>query len=324
MATVIETLAEYHTFLKYDRHLKSATLRKVDLSLRYFTELYGVADTKALKASDMYILYERLKSKRSKKKKNGETKPFENVYLQKIMRHIKAYIKWLSDKAMLNQLVPWDVPRWKVKAKIPAYLSKEEMTTLLQYLEKNLAHALLIGDTHKIYSAYLWRAVIRMLYTSGLRNFELRGLTYDDISIHQLSWTVLWKGDKHAVFTFSDKAGVMLTQYLQYRESLFPDSQFRYIFSLYEKGTATPLTEHKLNIAVKQLGNKSGIKKNVHVHLFRHTLATHLIMYYNRNLVDVRDKLRHSNIAVTSIYLASNSVTIKQMTSSLWSDLMAY
>jgi hypothetical protein len=106
MATVIETLAEYHTFLKYDRHLKSATLRKVDLSLRYFTELYGVADTKALKASDMYILYERLKSKRSKKKKNGETKPFENVYLQKIMRHIKAYIKWLSDKAMLNQLVP--------------------------------------------------------------------------------------------------------------------------------------------------------------------------------------------------------------------------
>ncbi len=40
MSTVIETLAEYATYLKYERHLKPATLRKVDLSLRYFTELF--------------------------------------------------------------------------------------------------------------------------------------------------------------------------------------------------------------------------------------------------------------------------------------------
>lgn len=61
MSTVIETLAEYRTFLKYERHIKESTIRKVYLSLKYFTELYGITETKELKASDMYIFYEWLK-----------------------------------------------------------------------------------------------------------------------------------------------------------------------------------------------------------------------------------------------------------------------
>jgi hypothetical protein len=40
MSTVIETLVEYETYLRYDRRIKASTLRKVNLSLRYFTELY--------------------------------------------------------------------------------------------------------------------------------------------------------------------------------------------------------------------------------------------------------------------------------------------
>lgn len=59
----------------------------------------------------MYIFYEWLKLRRCKKTTNKEVKGFESAYLQKIMRHVKAYVKWLSDKAMLSELVPADVPR---------------------------------------------------------------------------------------------------------------------------------------------------------------------------------------------------------------------
>lgn len=127
MSTVIETLAEYQTYITYHRHLKAATIRKIDLSLRYFTELYGITETKDLKASDMYIFYEWLKSRRCKKTKHGTDKPFDDVYLQKIMTHVKAFVKRLSDTAQLNTLVPADVPRGKVSAKIPKYLTKEEL-----------------------------------------------------------------------------------------------------------------------------------------------------------------------------------------------------
>jgi site-specific recombinase XerD len=67
------------------------------------------------------------------------------------------------------------------------------MTAIFKYLEINLANALLGDDKRVLYYAYLWRAVIRMLYTSGLRNFELRGLTDEDVNIEQLCGTVLGK-----------------------------------------------------------------------------------------------------------------------------------
>jgi len=82
------------------------------------------------------------------------------------MTHIKAYIKRLSDNSKLNNLVPGDVPNCKVLEKRIAYLSKEEMALLMRYLEEHIREANLSGKKHAIYSAYLWRAVVRMLYTS--------------------------------------------------------------------------------------------------------------------------------------------------------------
>jgi len=82
------------------------------------------------------------------------------------MNHIKAYITWLSDNAMLGTLVPADVPNCRVRTKRIAYLSKEEMALLMQYLEQEIATANADGDKHAIHSAYLWRAVVWILYTA--------------------------------------------------------------------------------------------------------------------------------------------------------------
>jgi integrase/recombinase XerC len=243
--------------------------------------------------------------------------------MQKVLSHVRAYIKRLSDTAQLEKLVPADVPLKKARNKVPVYLTKDELASFMNQLEKNLAISLVSGEKHSLYAAHLRRAVSRMLYTTGLRNYELRSLTDEDLRLHELSGTVLGKWKKYSTFTYSEKTKKALEEYLKLREQYFPETKFRYIFTLYEKGAATKLTEQKLNIALKKIAKQAKIKQNVHAHLFRHTLATHLIMYYNRSLVDVRDKLRHSNIAVTSVYLASNSAAIRSMTSTLWNDLMA-
>jgi Site-specific recombinase XerD len=67
----------------------------------------------------------------------------------------------------------------------------------------------------------------------------------------------------------------------------------------------------------------AGIEQNVHAHLFRHSLATHLLED-GRTIVDVMQKLGHSNIAVTSIYLHSNPETVKSKSLSLGEDLLSY
>ena len=76
MSTVIETLGKYETYLKSQRQIKAATMRKVNLSLRYFVELYGNTETTALKATDMHTFFQWLKNKTSQKKQNGEPKAF--------------------------------------------------------------------------------------------------------------------------------------------------------------------------------------------------------------------------------------------------------
>lgn len=323
MGAVIETLAKYETYLKYDRQNKPETIRKVNLSLSYFTELYGLTDTKDLKASDMHIFYEWLKNQQCKRNVDGTSRHFGSAYLQKIMTHLKAYVKWLSDSAMLSKLVAADVPRWKVIEKMPAHLTKDEMALLMKRLELDVIKANMSGKREEIYATYLRRAVVRMLYTAGLRNSELRSLTYSDINIPYLCGTVLWKGDKYGVYTFSLGAKEKLVEYLALRDSYFPETKFKYLFTLYEKGEATPLTEQKLNQEIKEIAKNAGIKQNVHAHLFRHTLATHLLEDW-WSIVDVKEKLRHSNIAVTSIYVHSNPEVVKTKTQSLGSDLLSY
>ena len=134
----------------------------------------------------MHIFYEWLQQQHCKRIRNEKTTHFGSAYLQKIMTHLKSYVKRLSDSAMLNKLVPADVPRGKIIEKIPSYLTKDEMAMLMKRLEMDIINARISGDSHAIYAAYLWRAVIWMLYTAGLRNAELRSLTYDDITIPRL------------------------------------------------------------------------------------------------------------------------------------------
>ncbi len=74
MSTVIETYGKYETYLCSVRRIKPATLRKVNLSLTYFSELYGTTQTTALKATDMHAFFHWLQSKQSRKAKNGEKK----------------------------------------------------------------------------------------------------------------------------------------------------------------------------------------------------------------------------------------------------------
>lgn len=174
MSTVIETLGKYEHYLTAERLVSKATLRKVRLSLSYFCELFGNTDTKDLRATDMHTFFQRIKLKRTSKSKASEEKPFGSAHVNKIMTHLKAYVKRLSDNAKLWHLLPHDVPNCKVTEARIAYLSKEELGLIFRFLEKDILDANMSGNEHRIYSVYLWRAVVRMLYTSWRRNFELR------------------------------------------------------------------------------------------------------------------------------------------------------
>ncbi|HMG66362.1 MAG TPA: hypothetical protein VK588_01710 [Chitinophagaceae bacterium] len=192
MTTVIETLGDYHTYLSNIRHIKNTTLRRIDLTLREFCEVFGTMETTQLIPTDIDAFYTRLRNRVKKKRNgNGEYTPLAAMYIHKAMTHIRSYVKWLMDKGYLKSLVAADVPLHNAPRPLPKFLAKQELGQILNYLEEYVAWANNKKAPRFIYAAYMWRALVWMLYTTGLRNFELRSLTYADINMENMSGVIL-------------------------------------------------------------------------------------------------------------------------------------
>jgi integrase/recombinase XerD len=82
------------------------------------------------------------------------------------------------------------------------------------------------------------------------------------------------------------------------------------------------MSAYGLNIILKKIATRAGVEKNVYTHLLRHSLATHLVMD-GWNIVHVREKLRHTNVSVTSIYTHSNPETLQTMTQKIGAELLS-
>jgi integrase len=86
----------------------------------------------------------------------------------------------------LQNLSPLDVPNIECGRKYPKYLTENEMNQFFKQLQSNLDAAKKGSDKCRIYTALLHLAMFRIMYTTGLRNFELRTLKIDDIDVDGL------------------------------------------------------------------------------------------------------------------------------------------
>lgn len=323
MCTVIETLTEYEAFLKYDKRRKKSSMRTARLCLKYFVEIYGNTETTRLQADDMYAFYENIKC-RVKKRKNSdwELTGFDDVHVYKIMVNIKAYTKRLMDKGYLTHLVPADVPLYKPPRKVPNFLTKEEMAQIIEYLEWNVKYTEAKGLSRYIDVAHMWRALVWFLYTTWLRNFELRQLKLTDVNIDWQYGNIIGKGNKLRSFTFNEITKEKLIEYLSTRAKLYPEKKNPYLFYSALNNNGTWLSEFWLNAILKKIGKRAWVQKNLHAHIFRHSLATHLLQDW-QSIVAVRDKLGHENISTTSIYVHTDPKEQLQMTKNIWADFLS-
>lgn len=103
------------------------------------------------------------------------------------MIRLKAYIKYLSERGFLTKLRPADVPMNKTILRNPTYLTKNELKAVFKELD-----LWLFDDRYQKkkrdnkYAAYMLRALVNMLYATGLRSAELRNLKYSEIDISGL------------------------------------------------------------------------------------------------------------------------------------------
>lgn len=146
------------------------------------------------------------------------------------------------------------------------------------------------------------RAILELLFSTGLRVSELTGTTREQVNLTRQEFSVRGKGDKVRIVFISDSAKSAIAKYLEKRMDIDPSLFIR----LSKNGTPSlekdsRLTPRSVQRIVKQYALKAGIVKDVHPHTLRHSFATDLLSN-GADIRSVQAMLGHSSITTTQIY----------------------
>src|SRR5438552_79653 len=143
------------------------------------------------------------------------------------------------------------------------------------------------------------RAIVELLYASGLRISELANARLENLDFEERILRVIGKGNKTRLVPVGHKACDALAAYLSIeRPKLVKRRSGNDIF-LSERGTK--LTTARIWQIVKKISRQSGLEKNVYPHLLRHSFATHLLSN-GADLRIIQEMLGHADISTTQVY----------------------
>jgi integrase/recombinase XerC len=141
------------------------------------------------------------------------------------------------------------------------------------------------------------RAMLEIMYSSGLRLAELTDLNLGDVDIADATARVTGKGNKDRILPVGRQALEALTAWLKERTTLAAVDEKAMFVS--QKGTR--LSPRSVQARVDYWAKKQGINTKVYPHLFRHSFATHMLES-SHDLRGVQELLGHANISTTQVY----------------------
>lgn len=158
------------------------------------------------------------------------------------------------------------------------------------------------------------RAIIELLFSSGLRISELVGLDRDHINLSRREFMVRGKGQKDRPVFISEEAASWVRLYLDKRQDNAKPLFVRYSGSkkVDTSGNFSRLTARSVQRLVARYARLAGITKHVSPHTLRHSFATDLLMN-GADLRSVQAMLGHSNISTTQIYTHVTDPHLKEV-----------
>lgn len=215
------------------------------------------------------------------------------------------------------------------------YLVKRDITSLspdkielavakrpqVSFLDKDEVHRLMETVKPDTQTGKRDRAILALLFSTGLRVSELVALNRDSINLERGEFSVRGKGQKDRPVYLSDSATAILAEYLQGRKDDF-DPLFIHFSgskSELEGGEYTRLTTRSIQRIVEKYSKLAGITKHVTPHTLRHSFATDLLMN-GADIRSVQGLLGHSNISTTQVYTHITDPHLKDVHKKFHSD----
>ncbi len=206
------------------------------------------------------------------------------------LRALRGFLGYLS-KRDINSMSPDKIELPKISRRQVTFLHYDEIERIIDQIDTSTESGL--RD----------KAIIELLFSSGLRVSELINLNRDHINTKRREFTVRGKGQKDRPVFISDKASECISSYLKSRQDNLPP------LFINNSRNSTPsssgdhrrLSPRSVQRIINKYVKMAGITKHVSPHTMRHSFATDLLM----NGADIRSvqmMLGHSNISTTQVY----------------------
>ncbi len=297
MANVFDKyLKEFLEYLEIERGRSDKTVRNYHFYLKRFAD-WAKNPNPAEITSEMVRKYRlHLNRSVSGREEAQLKKNTQNYHLIAL----RSFLKYLA-KRDVKSMAAEKIELAKQGSRHVSFLEADELKRFLLAPEKDPT---IVGSRDK--------AVLELLFSTGLRVSEIANLRIDGINLKLDEFTVLGKGSKHRVVFMSAAARAAIKAYLERRRDVSP-----YLFVRHDRARkftpgAHPLTPRSIQRIVDRYAREAGITKQVSPHTLRHTYATDLL----RNGADIRSVqslLGHESITTTQVYTHITDKELKRV-----------
>lgn len=293
-------LAHINDFLDYlsvERNCSKLTIRDYSHYLEVFGEWFGTTQPhKTLEDLDLATVRRFRVFLANQIDTHGLTKKrvTQNYYIIALRSFLKFLIK--ND---IKTLEPTKIDLPKTESRSLKFLERDQIDRMVT-----------AADTSKI-EGIRDRAILELLFSTGLRVSELCKLNHQQINIERREFGVIGKGGRARVVFISDRAAEWTEKYMAAREDVYKPLFIRYSGKEIPEngGEKMRLTPRSVERMVKKYVRIARIPVDATVHTLRHSFATDLLTN-GADLRSVQEMLGHKNISTTQIY---THITNKQL-----------
>lgn len=278
-----EYIREFINYIIIERRLTNNTSDAYSSDINKYIKFINKSNINSINENDIIKYIEHLKN--SKIKVSSITRNIVSI---------KSFHKYIS--RVYNISDPSeniDLP--KKERRLPIILSVEEVDKLLNIKINNEFD-------------YRNKAMLELMYASGLRVSELVALSINDIDLENATVKCFGKGSKERIIPIGDVALLALNEYLIHRNTLLKG----YLTdSLFLNNHGKKLTRQGYFKILKIIAKQNNIEKHFSPHTLRHSFATH-ILENGADLRIIQELLGHENISTTQIYTHVRTDLIRQ------------
>ncbi len=272
-----ELLDKYLTSLAARKNLSRFTLRNYTNDLRHFFDFADDRDG-SLRSVDKLLVREYL----SRLVSSG----FAPASVQRKVSTLRSFYRWLRTEGVLSVDPMLGVRGPRRERRLPHFLRQEEIDTLIGAANGDKPNEL--RD----------RAILELLYASGLRVSEVTGIDVRDADLDDRTVRVFGKGSRERMVMVGAPAVRAVERYLRDGR---PHLAQRKATALFLNRDGGRLSQRAVQTIVRKCALKAGLDRSIHPHLLRHTFATHLLEG-GAELRVVQTLLGHANVNTTQIY----------------------